>query len=57
MSIMIGLGSVAVAAGVAARLPLSSRCFLSLTPTTAYWRAVKRCGGALWSTAPGAAFS
>jgi hypothetical protein len=53
MSIMIGLGSVAVAAWIAARLSLSSPCFLSLTPTTACWRAVRHCGGALWSTAPG----
>jgi hypothetical protein len=53
MSITIGLGSVAVAAMVVGRLSLSSRCFLSLTPTTACWRAVMRCGGALWSTVPG----
>ena len=52
MSITIGLGSVAVAAPVARRPSLSSRCFLSLTPITACWRAVRRCGGDLWSTAP-----
>jgi hypothetical protein len=52
-SIMIGLRSVAVAALVAGRPSLSSPCFLSLTPTTACWRAVRHCGGALWSTASG----
>jgi len=52
-SIMIGLRSVAVAALVAGRPSLSSRCFLSITRITACWRAVMRCGGALWSTAPG----
>ena len=52
-SIMIGLRSVAVAALVAERPSLSSRCFLSLTRITACWRAVMRCGGALWSTAAG----
>jgi hypothetical protein len=53
MSIMIGLGSLAVAAPVAARPSLSSRCFLSLTPITACWRAVRHCGGAWKSTARG----
>ena len=53
MSITIGLRSVAVAAPVAGRLLLSFRCFLSPTRITACWRAVRRCGGDLWSTVPG----
>jgi hypothetical protein len=53
MSITIGLTFVAAAAPVA-REPLPScRCFLSLTRTTVCWRAVRHCGGAWWSTAPG----
>ncbi len=53
MSITIGLTFVAAAAPVA-REPLPScRRFLSLTRTTVCWRAVRHCGGAWWSTAPG----
>ena len=53
MSITIGLGSVGVVAWVAERPSLSFRCSLSRTRITACWRAVMRCGGALWSTAAG----
>jgi len=53
MSITTGLESGVVAAPVAGRPSPSSRCFLCLTPITACWRAVRHCGGALWSTAPG----
>ena len=53
MSITTGLASVAVAAPVAGRPSPSCRVFLSLTRITACWLAVRHCGGALWSTAPG----
>jgi len=53
MNITIGLASVAVAAPVAGRLSPSCRVFHSLTRSTVCWLAVRRCGGALWSTAPG----
>jgi hypothetical protein len=53
MSITIGLGSVAVAAPLAGRPSPSSHCFLSLTRITVCWHAVRHCGGAWWSTAPG----
>jgi hypothetical protein len=53
MSITTGLASVAVAAPVAGGPSPSSRVFRSLTRTTVCWLAVRRCGGALWSTAPG----
>ena len=53
MSITTGSKSGAVAATVAGRPSPSSRCFLSLTPITACWLDVRRCGDASWSTAPG----
>ncbi len=53
MSITTGLASVAVTAPVAGRPSPSCRGFRSLTRITACWLAVRRCGGALWSTAPG----
>jgi hypothetical protein len=53
MSIMIGLGFVAVTVLVAERPSPSSRCFLCLTRSTACWRGCRHCGGAFGSTAPG----
>jgi hypothetical protein len=53
MNIMTGLVSVAVAAPVVGGPSPFSRVFRSLTRTTVCWRAVKHCGGAWWSTAPG----
>jgi hypothetical protein len=53
MSITTGSASVAVGAPVAGRPSPFFHCFLSLTPTTACWRAVRHYNGALWSTIPG----
>ena len=53
MSLTTGSGSGAVAAPIAGRPSPSSRCFLSLTRTTACWLAVRPCDGASWSTGPG----
>jgi hypothetical protein len=47
------LASGAAAAPVAGRPSPSCRVFHSPTRSTACWLAVRRCGGALWSTAPG----
>jgi hypothetical protein len=38
---------------IAGRPSPSFRCSLFLTRITAWWRVVRRCCGALWSTAPG----
>jgi hypothetical protein len=43
----------AVAAPVAGKPSPSCHFFLLLTRTTVYWPAVRRCSGALRSTAPG----
>src|SRR6266513_4364881 len=53
MRITTGLGSVGVAALVAGRPSPFFHCFLSHTPTTVCWRAVRDCDGALWSAIPG----
>ena len=53
MNTTIGSGSGAVAVPVARKPSPFSRCFLSPTRTTVCWHAVRPCGGALWSTAPG----
>jgi hypothetical protein len=52
-SITTGFGSIAAAAPVVGRPSLSFRCFLFPIRITACWRAARRCGGALWSTARG----
>jgi len=53
MNTTTGLTSVAVAAPVAGKPSPFSRFFLRLIRITVCWRAVRLCGGALWSTAPG----
>ena len=53
MNITTGLVSVAVAAPVVGGPSPFSRVFRSLTRTTVCWRAVRHCGDAWWSTAPG----
>jgi hypothetical protein len=53
MNTTTGLASGAVAAPVVGRPSPSCRGFRSLTRITVWWRAVRRCGGALRSTALG----
>ena len=53
MNTTTGSASGAVAAPAAGRPSPFFHCFLSLTPTTVCWRALRHCDGALWSTAPG----
>jgi hypothetical protein len=53
INITTGLASGAATAPAAVRALLSSRRFLSLTPTIACWLVAKPCGGALRSTALG----
>ena len=52
-SITTGFGFIAGAAPIAGRPSRSFRCSLFLTLITVWWRAARRCAGALWSTARG----
>jgi hypothetical protein len=52
-SITTGSGFGVAAASSAGGPSPSCRCFHSLTPITAWWRAARHCSGALWSTVRG----
>ena len=52
-SITTGSGFAGAAAEAAGRPSPSFRCSLFLTRITVWWRAVRRCSGALWKTALG----
>ena len=54
-SITTGLGFGVAAVSSAGGPSPSCRCFHSLTPITAWWRAATHCCGALWSTVRGKA--